>query len=93
MQLPEFFRDIFWSYNFAALDSARDVQRIVINTINYGASKHWVWIANTYGKPAVAEIIEDSPSSEFRPGALKLACILFGAKTPIHASRFVATRT
>ena len=92
MELPEMLRDVLWSFDFASLDSERDKRRIVINTINYGAWRHWLWIAHVYGKSGIAEIIEGAPATEFRPGALKLACILFGAKKPIHVSRNVAAR-
>jgi len=93
MKLPEIFRDVLWSYEFTSVDSERDKRRIVINTINYGAWKHWLWIAHEYGKTTIAETIEGAPATEFRPGALKLACILFGAKKPIHASRTAAARS
>jgi len=93
MKLPEMFREVLWSYDFTSIDNERDKRRIVINSINYGAWKHWLWIAREYGKSAVAEIIEGAPATEFRPGALKLACILFGAKKPIHASRIASARS
>lgn len=76
--LPEFFRPLFWSYDFGKLDVEGDKPRIVINTINYGKWLHWQWLAKTYGREEVRRVIEDTPASEFRERALHLAALLLG---------------
>ena len=85
--IPNFFKPILWSYDLARMDAERDKRTIIIQTINYGQWRHWQWIAETYGREGVRRIIEETPESEFRPSALKLASILFGVGRMKYASR------
>jgi len=87
LRLPEFFSPLLWSYDFSSIDLERDKKRIIINTINYGRWKHWQWIVSHYGNKEVKQFIENTPMSEFRPGALKLASILLGIENLKYASR------
>ena len=87
LTLPEFFLPLLWAYDFALIDLERDKKRIIINTINYGQWKHWQWIVNYYGEESIKQFIEDTPVSEFRPRALKLASILLEIKNLKYASR------
>lgn len=86
-KLPLFFKPLFWSYKFSSINCQRDKKRIVINTINYGKWKHWLWLIKFYGGKIIKEIIEDTPVTEFRPPALKLICLLLGIKKLKYASR------
>lgn len=86
-KLPSYFKPIFWSYDISGLDTDRDRRRIAIDVINYGDWRHWKWILKNYGKKAVREIIEAVPRTEFRPGALRLASLLFSVKKQSYASR------
>jgi hypothetical protein len=86
-KLPLFFKSLFWSYKFSSIDPKRDKKRIVINTINYGRWKHWLWLIKFYGKREIKKIIEETPKTEFRPPALKLISLLLGIGKLKYASR------
>jgi len=85
--LPSFFKPLFWSYKFSSISPQRDKKRIIINTINYGKWKHWLWVMNFYGKEKVKKIIKETPKTEFRESALKLVSLLLGIKKQKYASR------
>lgn len=87
LNLPLFFKPLFWSYNFSSIDPQRDKKRIILNTINYGGWKHWIWIIKFYRKKEVKRIIEETPRTEFRAPALKLISLLLGIKNLKYASR------
>ena len=86
-KLPKNFKYLLWSYNFSKIDPEEDIERIIINTINYGNWEHWQWIINYYGEQRVKEVIEDIPESEFRNRALKLISLLLKIKKMKYASR------
>lgn len=86
-KLPEFFKPLFWSYKFAKVDSVKNKKTIIVNTINYGRWKHWLWMIKNYGRKEVKKIITETPKSEFRPRALKLISLLLGIKKLKYASR------
>jgi len=79
-KLPEFFRPLFWSYDFDSLDLEKNSKTIVLNTINYGDLKHWRWLKNHYGKSTIAQILESISATELKQRAGKLAEILFDIK-------------
>ena len=85
--LPRYFRQILWSYDVSKIDTKKGRRLIVVNTINYGSWRHWTWIAENYGKQTVREIVESVPASEFRPGALRLASLIFSVRKQLYASR------
>lgn len=86
-KLPLFFKPLFWSYKFPLMDPQKNKKRIIIDTINYGGWKHWVWIIKFYGEKEVKRIIEETPRTEFRAPALKLISLLLGIKNLKYASR------
>jgi len=86
-KLPEYFKPLFWSYSFNPIDSEKDKERIIINTINYGDWEHWQWIIKYYGKDRVKKLLTNIPASEFRKRALKLISLLLGIKEIKYASR------
>lgn len=81
MKLPEFFKPLLWSYNFSKIDTEKNKKVIIVNTINYGDLDHWEWIIKNYGKEVISEVLSDVPVSELRPGARKLASVVFGIKS------------
>lgn len=85
--LPESFKPLLWSYDISRLDVERDKNRIVINAINYGDLSHWRWLVKVYLAEEVRRIIEATPASEFRPGALKLVSLLLGISQHNNAYR------
>lgn len=85
--LPEFFRPLFWSYNFDSVDPVRHKKMIIINTLNYGDLRHWRWIADHYGRDAVKEILKEVGSSEIRARSGRLAEIIFNLKLSNDAHR------
>lgn len=86
-KLPKNFKLLLWSYNFSRIDPEEDIERIIINTINYGNWEHWQWIINYYGQKRVKEVIENTPISEFRKRALKLISLLLNIKKMKYVSR------
>ncbi len=80
MKLPDFFKSLLWSYNFSDIDTKKNKKTIIINTVNYGDLKHWKWIINNYGKETIAEVLSRISAFELRPGARKLASIVFDIK-------------
>ena len=85
--MPLFFKSLFWSYNFSNLDLDRDKKRVIINAVNFGKWKHWLWLIDFYGKNRIKKIIEETPETEVREPALKLISLLLGIKKLKYASR------
>ncbi|NQU82338.1 MAG: hypothetical protein HQ539_00065 [Parcubacteria group bacterium] len=87
-QLPKDFKYLLWSYDFSKINTDKDKERIIINTINYGQWKHWQWLANHYGKQQLKKIIQEIPSSEFRnERALNLISLILGIKKMHYENR------
>ena len=86
-KLPSFFKPVLWSYDFSKINPEENIERIIVNTINYGDWRHWQWIVNYYGKNKVKRIIENTPASEFRKGSLRLISLLLGIKKMKYVSR------
>lgn len=80
LKLPEFFRPLFWSYNFEKIDPEEQKKLIIISTINYGDLKHWRWLKESYGEEAVKEVLESISATELRFRAGRLAELLFNLK-------------
>jgi len=87
VKLPSFFKYLFWSYNFSLVDPVKSKKTVIVNTINYGKWKHWLWLVDFYGKDNLKKMIRDIPATEFRPPALKLISLLLGIKKLKYASR------
>ena len=85
-KLPEFFKPLFWSYNFEGIDPEKQKKLVIINSINYGNLKHWGWIKNYYGEETIRQILGSIPITELKPRAGKLAEIIFNFH-PNYASR------
>ena len=75
--IPDYFKPILWSYEFAKLDSRKNERDIILNTLNYGNLIHWFWILEKYGKAEVWRVANQTRPSELRPGARRLAKIIF----------------
>ena len=75
--LPEYFKTVLWSYDFDAIDPAKDKKIIIINAINYGDLRHWKWLVGFYGKEAVKDVLKKISSTEIRPRVRNLVSILF----------------
>lgn len=86
-KIPSFFRPILWSYQFSKLNPEQDARAIMVQTINYGQWRHWLWLVRRYGKSKLRQILKEVPMSEFRPRALQLARILFGISKMNYVSR------
>lgn len=91
-KLPRIFKPLFWSYKFSRINPEKDIERIIINTINYGDWEHWKWILRYYGAAKVKKTIENIPISEFRERVLKLICLLLKIKKIKYASRGIKIR-
>jgi len=75
--LPSFFKPILWSYDFQKLDPVKDRREIILQAVKYGNLAHWFWLAENYGKDAVKKTVDQTGSSELRPGARVLAQLIF----------------
>lgn len=78
--LPEFFKPLFWSYDFPALDLDKNKKTIVLNTINYGDLKHWRWLKTYYGEEALRSILVSLSATEFKKRTGRLVELLFNFK-------------
>lgn len=92
IKLPKFFKPLFWSYKFSAIDPDEAKDEIVMQTINYGGWKHWKWIVNYYGKKEVKRTIRDMPVRAFLPPSLKLISLLLNIKEFNYAPRSLKPR-
>ena len=85
--IPANIKKYFWSYNFEALDLEKDKQLIITQIINLGSWADWRWLAGVYGKEEIKKIVGNIRATEFRPGALKLASLLFSIDKLTYAPR------
>ena len=88
-KLPQNFKSLFWSYDFTAIDPQKNMERIIVNTINYGKWEHWQWIFRYYGAEKLRRAIKNIPASEFRKRPLKLISLLLKIKKMKYASRSI----
>lgn len=86
-RLPEAFRPILWSYDFDRLNPTKHRKTIIVQAINYGTLAHWRWLNHTYGFDAVRKVLATVPVTEIKPGARRLAAIVFGVDQFNHAPR------
>lgn len=85
--LPEFFAPILWSYDFSEIEPGKNKRVIIVNTVNYGDLKHWRWIAHFYGESEVVKVLSEIPATAIRPGARRLAGVIFKIKEFNYAPR------
>lgn len=85
--LPDFFRPLFWSYDFAKIEPERDKKTIIIQSLNYGNLDHWRWLIKFYGKQQIAKVLETVPVTEVKPRTRKLAMLMFPIKDFNYAPR------
>jgi len=85
--IPNFFKPLFWSYNFDNIRPGKDKKTIIVNSINYGDLKHWKWLSDNYGKAGVAEVLAKVSASALRDRVRKLAGIIFKVKKFNYAPR------
>ena len=90
--LPKSFKPLLWSYNFSKIDPDKNRGIIILNSINYGDFYHWRWLAQYYGKIAVAKELSRIPATAMRPRARKLACLIFNIKEFNYAPRGVGQK-
>jgi hypothetical protein len=86
-KLPDYFKPILWSYDLDKLNLEKNKKTVIVSVINYGDLKHWRWLKENYGKKAVCEVLAKIRASEIRPGARRLASIIFGINQFNYAPR------
>ncbi|MFA6475767.1 MAG: hypothetical protein WCV88_06300 [Patescibacteria group bacterium] len=86
-KLPNYFRPLFWSYDFSLIDPQQHQKTIMVNTINYGNLHHWKWLKQYYGKQAIQTTLEKVATTELHPRSKTLAQTLFQINLPNHVSR------
>lgn len=91
-KLPEFFRPLFWSYDFSLMEPEQHKKTIIVNTVNYGNLQHWKWLKQFYGSAAIQATLQQVATTELRPRAKVLAQALFHITLPNYVSRGFAGR-
>lgn len=86
MNLPDYFRSLFWDIDFDSVSPDKNKKLVITKTINYGNLKHWKWISDYYGKN-LPKSLQEIPRSEFRQPALKLASLIYNLDDLKYASR------
>lgn len=86
-KLPDNLKPILWSYDLDKLNLEKNKKTIIINVINYGNLEHWQWLKENYGKEVVREVLAKTRASEIRPGARRLASIIFDVEQFNYAPR------
>ena len=75
--VPETLRPLLWSYDFDHIDPLKHKKTIIVQTINYGTLAQWHWLADTYGRAAVRDMLGTVPATELRSRARRLASLMF----------------
>jgi hypothetical protein len=75
--VPETFRPLLWSYDFDRIDQVKHKKTIIVQTINYGTLAQWRWLADTYGRSSVRDVLGTIPATEIRSRARRLASLMF----------------
>lgn len=75
-RLPEYFKEVLWSYNLEKMDPDKAKKTIIVNTINYGDLKHWRWVLNYYGGDEVLKIVDNTKETEMRKSVKRLLNII-----------------
>ena len=87
LTLPETFRPLLWSHDFARIDPLRHKKTIVVQALNYGTLDQWRWLIRSYGREGVREVLAQITASEIKPRSLGLAALVFGAGQFNYAPR------
>lgn len=74
---PPSFRPLLWSFKWSAIDTQKDKEDIIVNTIDEGTLTQWKWLVNTYGIKTVRSVLKHRLASEFHPESLHLATAVF----------------
>jgi hypothetical protein len=86
-KLPDYFKPILWSYDLDRLNLEKSKKTVIVNVINYGDLKHWSWLKENYGEEVVRKVLARIRASEIRPGARRLASIIFDISRFNYAPR------
>ena len=86
-KLPKYFEPILWSYDLGRLNLEKNKKTVIVNAINYGNLKHWAWLKRNYGEKTIRKVLIGAKASEIRPGARRLASIIFGISKFNYAPR------
>lgn len=87
LAIPDFFRPVLWSYDFARFDPEKNRELLIVQAINYGDLSHWRWIIGRYGRDAVRAVLQKIPATFFRPRVQRLVALLFNIQSFNHAPR------
>ncbi len=85
--LPETFRAILWSYDFARIDPLRHKKTIIVQALNYGTIAHWHWLVESYGRDGIRDTLAHISASEIKPRTRRLASLLLGVDRWNYAPR------
>jgi len=86
-KLPDYFKPVLWSYDFGRLDLDKNKKTVIVGAINYGDLNHWVWLKKNYGEETIRKVLTEARAGEIRPGARRLASIIFGINRFNYAPR------
>ncbi len=75
--IPKTIAELFWDINPASLDIQKHERIIIPRVLNYGTLLNWQWLAETYSKAHVKEMLGTQGRTSVREGAARLAGLLF----------------
>jgi hypothetical protein len=86
--LPQSVRAVLWSYDTNTLDTMRDKDRIILQTLNHGSEDAIVWLKTTYSKEELSNVLEKSSVGEWSKKSLNFWSLMLHTK-PKRIGRFV----
>lgn len=85
--LPQSVRAVLWSYDTNALDTLRDKDRIILQTLNQGSAEAIVWLKATYSKEELTNVLEKSSVGEWSKKSLNFWSLMLHTE-PKRVGRF-----
>ena len=86
-QPPPSFRPLLWSFKWSAIDTQKDKEDIIVNTINEGTIEQWKWLIATYGTKTVRHVLKKRLASEFHSESRHLATVVFSLPSLRYARK------
>lgn len=86
--LPQSVRAVLWSYDTNVLDTTRDKDRIILQTLNHGSEEAIIWLNATYSQQDLVNVVEKSSVGEWSKKSLNFWSLMLQTK-PKRIGRFI----
>ena len=86
-KVPGNLRPLLWSLRWKELNTEKDKEDIIVNTVNDGTLAQWKWLIKTFGKGTIRRILMGRLATEFHPESRNLARIVFNIPRFRNAQR------